>query len=538
VPYRDPSSAGAARAAGRRASSPGAGRWVLAASIIGSAMAFIDGSVVSVALPVLQKDFGVAVSTAQWVVEAYALFLSSLLLVGGALADRFGRRKLFVIGAIAFAAASLACGLSPSAAALIASRAIQGIGAALLVPASLAMLGAAFPEEERGRAVGTWSAGTSIAMAIGPAVGGWFVQAISWRSVFLINLPLAAAVIWIAQRRVPESRKTDSGPLDLMGAVFATSGLALLVFGLIEAPTVGWSSPRAWAPLSAGAIGLAAFIAVERREKNPMAPMAFFRKTTFTAVNLLTFFLYAALAALFFFLPFVLIQARGYSPAGAGVSVLPLVLIVSALSRYAGAVADRIGPRLPLTVGPAVAAAGFILFVVLPSRGPYATTVLPGLAVVGVGLAITIAPLTTTILNCVEQDEQGAASGINNAVARVAGLLAVAVLGIAATGAFNRGVDRRLDAAHVSERMREAFAPERSRLGAARPPSEASSNEKKAIQEGIAEGLEGAFRVIGVLGAVLCLLAAGCGALGVREPAASRPGRREPKASHLRRAKA
>ena len=538
MPYRDPSSAGAAHAAGRRASAYGAGGWVLAASIIGSAMAFIDGSVVSVALPVLQKDFGVAVSTAQWVVEAYALFLSALLLVGGALADRFGRRRLFVIGAVVFAAASLACALAPTAAALIAARAIQGVGAALLVPASLAMLGAAFSDEERGRAVGTWSAGTSIAMAIGPAMGGWLVQAISWRSVFLVNLPLAAAVIWIAQRRVPESRSAESGPLDVTGAVLATSGLALLVFGLIEAPTAGWTSPNAWAPLAAGAIGLAAFVAVELREKHPMVPIGFFRKMTFTAANLLTFFLYAALAILFFFLPFVLIQARGYSPAAAGVAVLPLVLIVSAGSRYAGAIADRIGPRLPLTVGPAVIAAGFVLFVILPSKGSYAATVLPGLAVVGVGLAITIAPLTTTILNCVEQDEQGAASGINNAVARVAGLLAVAVLGIAATGAFNRAVDRRLDAAHVSESTRERFAPERGRLGAARPPSGSSPAEKQAIEEGIAEGLESAFRVIGVLGAGLSLLAAGCGALGVRQPAPARRARQGQEVSDFRRAKA
>ena len=254
-----------------------------------------------------------------------------------------------------------------------------------------------------------------------------------------------------------------------------------------------------------------------------MVPIGFFRQTAFTAANLLTFFLYAALAALFFFLPFVLIQARGYSPAGAGISVLPLVVIVSAGSRYAGSVADRIGPRLPLTVGPAVTAAGFVLFALLPGQGSYALTVLPALAVVGVGLAITIAPLTTTILNSVEQDDQGAASGINNAVARVAGLLAVAVLGIAATGAFNRGVDRRLDAAHVSPKTRELFAPERARLGAARAPSAATPAEKQAIHEGVADGLEDAFRVIGLLGAGLSLLAAACGGLGVRHAATARP---------------
>jgi EmrB/QacA subfamily drug resistance transporter len=538
MPYRDPSSAGAAHATGRPANSPGAGRWVLAASIIGSGMAFIDGSVVSIALPILQKDFGIPVSTSQWVVEAYALFLSSLVLVGGALADRFGRRRLFVLGTFVFAAASLACGLAPSAAALIASRAVQGVGAALLVPASLAMLGAAFPEKERGRAVGTWSAGTAIATAIGPALGGWLVQTISWRAVFIVNLPLAAVVVWIAQRRVPESRNPDSGPLDLAGAVLATAGLGLLVFGLIEAPTVGWASPGVWVPIAAGAIGLAAFVAVEVRRAHPMVPIGFFRKTAFTAANLLTFCLYAALAALFFFLPFVLIQARGYSPAGAGISVLPLVVIVSAGSRYAGSVADRIGPRLPLTVGPAVTAAGFFLFAVLPGKGSYALTVLPALAVVGVGLAITIAPLTTTVLNSVEQADQGAASGINNAVARVAGLLAVAVLGIAATGAFNRGVDRRLDAAHVSQTTRELFAPERSRFGAARAPSAATPAEKQAIHEGVADGLEDAFRRIGLLGAALSLLAAACGGLGIRHATTARPERKKRKTSRLRGAKA
>lgn len=528
---RNPSAAASARVA------PDAGRWVLAASILGSGMAFIDGNVVSVALPILQKDFGVPVSTAQWVVEAYALFLASLVLVGGALADRYGRRRLFVLGALVFAAASLACGLAPGAGALIASRAIQGVGGALLVPASLAMLGAAFPEKERGRAVGTWSAGTAIATAVGPALGGWLVQTISWRAVFLVNLPLAAAVVWISQRRVPESRNPESWPLDLTGAVLATAGLGLLVFGLIEAPTAGWASPRVWVPLALGAAGLIAFVAVETHKAHPMVPVGFFRKLTFTAANLLTFFLYAALAALFFFLPFVLIQARGYSPAGAGISILPLVLIVSAGSRYAGSVADRIGPRLPLTIGPAVTAAGFVLFAVLPRHGSYVLTVLPALAVVGVGLAIAIAPLTATILNSVDREDQGAASGINNAVARVAGLLAVAVLGIAATGAFNRGLDRRLDAARVSEKTRALFAPERSRLGAARPPSEASPAERRAIQGGIADGLEEAFRFIGVLGAGLSILAAACGGFGVRGPATAGRERRAGKPSNLRHAK-
>jgi EmrB/QacA subfamily drug resistance transporter len=478
-------------------------------------MAFIDGSVVSVALPVLQSEFGAAVSTAQWIVEAYALFLSSLVLVGGSLADRYGRRRIFVLGACVFAAASLACAVAPTAPALIAARAVQGVGAALLVPASLALLGAAFSSKERGRAVGSWSAGTAVATAIGPALGGWLVQSLSWRAVFFVNLPLAAAVLWITFAKVPESRNPDTGPLDLAGAILATAGLGLLVFGLIEAPSVGWASPRSWGGIAAGAAGIAAFVFVEVRSKHPMVPVKLFLNRTFTAANLLTFFLYAPLAAFFFFLPFLLIQSRGYSPAEAGISVLPLVLVVSAGSRMSGGIADRIGPRLPLTIGPAVVGAGFALFAVLPHRGSYAATVLPGLVVVGLGLAIAIAPLTTTILNCVEEEDQGAASGINNAVARVAGLLAVAVFGIAAAGAFNRELDRRLDAGKVSAKTLELFAPERSRLGAAKPPKEASPEEKRAIHEGIGAGLERAFRDVGLIDAALALLAGACGGLGI-----------------------
>ena len=351
-----------------RMSSRSSGRWVLAASVLGSSMAFIDGNVVSVALPVLQQELGVGVSGAQWIVEAYALFLSSLVLVGGSLADRFGRKKLFSIGAALFALASLACGLAPGAGALIAARAVQGLGAALLVPSSLAMLGAAFPPQERGRAVGMWSALTSIASAVGPALGGWLVEAISWRAVFLINLPIAGAVLWIVQRRVAETRNPRASRLDLPGAVLATLGLGGLVYGLIEAAAVGWADPRAWGAAAAGVAGLFAFVVVERNSAHPMVPLSLFRRRTFAAANLLTLFLYAALAATFFFLPFVLIQARGYRPSAAGAATLPLVVIVSALSRTAGMLADRFGARLFLTVGPLVVGAGFLLFAILPAE--------------------------------------------------------------------------------------------------------------------------------------------------------------------------
>lgn len=493
-----------------------AARWVLVASVLGSSMAFIDGSVVSVALPVLQGELGARVSSAQWVVEAYQLFLSSLVLVGGAMADRFGRRRIFILGTTVFAAASLACGVAPDIHALIASRALQGIGAALLVPSSLAMLGAAYSETQRGRAVGAWSAWTSIAAAVGPALGGWLVQAISWRSVFLLNLPIAAAVLAIAARRVRETRGPSSRKLDVSGAAVVTAALALLVFGLIEAPARGRTSPLVWAPVAAGVVGLVAFLLVERRAPDPMVPLALFRGKTFAAANLLTLLLYAALAAMFFFLPFVLIQARGYSPAQSGASVLPLVLVVGALSRRAGAVGDRIGPRLPLTVGPVVAAVGFALIALLPRDAPYAAGLLPGLVVLGLGIAIVVAPLTTTVLNSVGRDEQGTASGINNAIARLAALLAVAGFGIVAIGAFDRELGRSLDAARVSPAVRGQVERERARLGALTPPAVASAGETKAIREGVARGLESAFHEVNLACAGLALLGGACGALGVR----------------------
>jgi len=393
---------------------------------------------------------------------------------------------------------------------------VQGIGAALLVPSSLAMLGAAFSEKERGRAVGAWSALTSAAMAIGPALGGWLVQAISWRAVFLINLPIAAAVLGIAARRVRETQSPSHRELDVLGAAAATLGFALLVFGLIETPTAGVANPRAWGPMAAGVICLGGFLLIERGASAPMVPLGLFLNRTFAAVNLLTLFLYGALAAMFFFLPFVLIQARGYSPAASGAAVLPLVFVVAALSRKSGAIADRIGPRLPLTIGPLVVGAGFLLVALLPPDRPYAASLLPGLLVVGLGIATAIAPLTTTVLNCVARDDQGTASGINNAIARLAALLAVAGFGILAIATFERDLSRRLDAARVSPAVREQVERDRSRLGALRPPPDARPEEARAVTEGVAHGLEAAFRDVNLLGAGLAFLGGACGAFGVK----------------------
>ena len=496
------------------------GRWVLAASVLGSSLSFIDGNVVSVALPVLQRELGATVSAAQWIVEAYQLFLSSLVLLGGSLADRYGRRRIFVLGTFVFAAASLACGLAPTTNTLIAARAVQGIGGSLLVPASLAMLGAAFDEKSRGRAVGTWSALTAIATAVGPALGGWLVQAISWRAVFLINLPIAVVVVWIALRKVAETRNRSAGELDFAGAALATLGFGALVYGLIEAPTVGWAHPRVWGTIAGGVALLVAFAIVELRSGHPMVPLRLFRNLTFTAANVLTLLMYAALAATFFFLPFWLIQAHGYTPAAAGASMLPLVFTVGGLSRLSGKIADRIGPRIPLTVGPLVAAAGFALFAVLPAERGFIVGVLPALVVLGLGLGIAVAPLTATVLNSVDQKNQGAASGINNAIARVAGLLAIDVLGIAVAGVFNRNLDRRLAAAHVPEATRERLKPERQKLGAMKAPEGVPQEQARAIDGAVAASLDRAFRMQSLGCSGLAVLAGAAAAIGIRRKGA------------------
>ncbi len=484
-------------------------RWVLATTILGSSMAFIDGTVVNVALPVLQKDLKASVSTVQWVVEAYALFLSALVLVGGSLGDRFGRRRVFAIGVAVFAASSAACALAPGVRWLVAARAVQGVGAALLVPSSLAILGAAFSSRERGRAVGTWSSLTSVAGAVGPVAGGWLVQVASWRAVFFLNLPIAAAVLFIALRKVPETRNPSVGRLDPAGALFATIGLAAMVFGLIEAPAAGWSDPRVWASLAAGGAALAAFVAVEARSAHPIVPLDLFRIPAFAGANLLTLFLYAALSATFFLLPFELIQAQGYSPSRAGATLFPLIVLIFALSRPAGAIADRFGPRIPLTVGPAIAAAGFFLLSVRHD-GRYVTALLPALCVLGLGMAITVAPLTTAVLNAVGERNTGTASGVNNAVARVAGLVAIAAFGVVASGVFDRALDRHLSEAGLAAVSAKIPASERLKLGAAQAPRTSSAAEARGVEKAIAAALVDSFRVSMKISAALALLSSVC----------------------------
>jgi EmrB/QacA subfamily drug resistance transporter len=417
-------------------------RAVLVSAITGSSMTFVDGTVVNVALPVLRQSLRADVAQAQWIVTAYMLFLASLILVGGALGDRWGRRKVFAAGVLLFASASVWCGLAPDAAHLILARGFQGIGAAMLVPGSLALISAGFSREDRARAIGTWAGWTSIAAGIGPLAGGWLVQTLSWRWIFFLNLPFAVGVLVLVRLRVPESRgETDGGPIDWPGAALATMGLFGVVYGLIRAGAEGLAERTVIASLALGAGALVAFAWREAHARWPMVPPSLFRSPGFSGANLLTLLLYAGLGQTMFVLPFHLIQRRGYSPVEAAAALLPFVGVMFLLSRWAGGLLNRTGPKLPLTAGPAVAAVGFWLFVPLGSRGSYWTEIFPPVLVMSLGMALCVAPLTTTVMASVEETHAGLASGINNAVARVATLLAVALAGLVAGERLAEGLD-------------------------------------------------------------------------------------------------
>ena len=406
-----------------------AGRWVLAATVLGSALASIDATVVGIALPAIGREFRVGLGSLQWVVNAYTLTLAGLLLVAGALGDRYGRRLVFQIGVIWFAAASAACALAPGSGTLIAARALQGIGAALLTPGSLAILQASFHPDDRGKAIGAWSGLGGVAAAIGPFLGGWLVAAVSWRLIFVINLPLAALVVAMAWRHVPESRDTElGGRVDLLGGALVTGGLVGLTYGLIEGTERGWTAPPVLGALLAGVLVLAAFVWREHRAASPLLPLGLFRSVRFSATNAVTFIVYGALGGALFLLPIQLQQVSGYTALEAGVALLPVTIIMLLLSSRSGALAARIGPRPQMTVGPLVVGAGFALLTRIGTGGDYLTEVLPAVSVFGLGLAITVAPLTATVLAAVPARHAGVASAVNNDVARAASLIAVAVL--------------------------------------------------------------------------------------------------------------
>ncbi len=401
----------------------------MAATVLGSGMASIDATVVGIALPTIGRQFHAGVTQLQWVSNAYTLALAGLLLLGGSLGDRFGRRRVFLIGTVWFAVASMLCGLAPDVQTLIAARALQGVGAALLTPGSLAILQASFAPTDRAKAIGAWSGLGGVATAIGPFLGGWLIGVASWRLIFFINVPVAVAVVVVASRHVPESRDTSAdGRIDVPGAILVSAGLAAVVYGLTEAATRGWNSPVTLATLLAGVVLLGAFLVTEARERAPMMPLGLFGSRQFSGANAVTFAVYGALGGALFLLPIQLQEVLGFTPLAAGMSLLPITVIMLALSARSGALAARIGPRLQMSVGPLLVAAGLALMARIGTGGSYVAEVLPAMVVLGFGLAVTVAPLTAAVLAAAPTEHSGVASAVNNDVARVAALITVAVL--------------------------------------------------------------------------------------------------------------
>jgi EmrB/QacA subfamily drug resistance transporter len=483
-----------------------AGPWILAATILASSMAFIDSTVVNIAVPTLQSSFHATVVDVQWVIESYGLLLSALILAGGALGDLFGRRRIFLSGIGLFAVASAACGLAPNINSLVAARCFQGVGAALLVPASLAIISASFDEKSRGQAIGTWSGFTAITMAFGPVLGGWLIEHGSWRWAFFLNLPLAVAVVLISLWRVPESRGAKVGHIDWLGALLATVGLGGIVTGFVEVPRGGWGRPLVIGSLTAGLIFLVLFVIVEKRAASPMVSGSLFKSRGFTGANLITLFLYAALGVFFFVFPMDLIQVRGYSTTVAGAAVLPMILSVFLLSHWSGGLVARYGARAPLTVGPLIVAAGFLIFALLPAGWSYWASFFPASLMLGLGMAVTVAPVTTVVMNSADQDHVGAASGINNAVARVAGVLAIAVIGIVLVKAFGSSLEHGLARLSLPENVANAIRGKEIDLAGLEVPRGLDQKTTKAIQSAVAAAFTSGFRLVMVFCAALAAL--------------------------------
>jgi EmrB/QacA subfamily drug resistance transporter len=515
--FRDPCDENIIRAGAAETSCAKArGRWILAATILASSMAFIDGTVVNVALPALQTNLSATAVDVQWVIEAYSLLLSAFLLAGGSLGDHYGRRRVFLIGVTIFALSSAACGFAADVAQLIAARALQGFGAALLVPGSLAIISSSFSEQDRGQAIGTWSAFSAITTGIGPVLGGWLIEHVSWRAVFFINLPIAVLVILISLRHVAETAERDRDPVDWFGAILAVLGLGAVVYGLIESSRFGFANRMVVSALIAGVLLLIAFLVVELRSAHPMLPLGFFHSRIFAGTNILTFLLYAALGGTMFFLPLNLIQVQRYSPTAAGATMLPFILIMSLLSRWSGGLVVRYGPKLPLIIGPLLAAAGYALFMMPAVDGNYWTEFFPPVVLLGLGMAVTVAPLTTTVMGSVPENHAGLASGVNNAVARTAGLIAIAVLGIVMLNVFRNTLDRHLHESTFSAATTESIRMQSNKLGAIEIPRDQDPATQQSIRRAIDESFVSGFRTVMMIGALLAGASALVSAIFVR----------------------
>lgn len=482
------------------------GRWVLLATILGSSLTFIDGTVVNVALPVLQEKLDANVTDVQWVIEGYALMLASLILVGGSLGDKFGRKKLFTIGVIIFTIASAWCGFSRNIDELILARLFQGLGGAILIPGSLAILSSNFNKGERGKAIGTWSGFSAITAALGPLLGGWLIDNFSWRWIFFINLPIAVIVLLITFFKVEESKDNENDQkLDLIGSFLVTVGLGLLVYGLIESSELGLNNILVMGLVAGGMLILLLFLFVESRLKSPMLPLSLFKSRTFSGSNILTFFIYSALSGALFFFPFNLIQVQGYTATEAGAALLPLIISISLLSRWSGGLMDKYGAKLPLVFGSLVVAAGYFMLIIPDVGGSYWTTFFPGILLLGIGMGITVAPLTTTVMSSVDESRSGLASGVNNAIARTAGLIAIAVVGIVVMNTFSYDLDKNLESISLTDKEISQLESDKINLAAMEIPESVDATTASFIKDAISDSFISAFQVAMLISVILAL---------------------------------
>jgi EmrB/QacA subfamily drug resistance transporter len=474
-------------------------RLTLVACILGSAIVFVDQTVVNVALPALRADLGASLAGQQWVVESYLLLLASLILVGGSLGDLYGRRRIFAIGVAGFGGASLVCAVAPSIEVLIAARALQGAFGALLVPSSLAIITTVFGPRERAAAIGSWTAGTSAAIAIGPPLGGLLVDALSWRVIFAMNVPFVLVCLWLIAGAVPESPGNREHRIDVPGAVLCALGLAGPTYALIQQPLLGFSDPAVWLPLVGGIGALAAFLAYERRAPDPMLPPSIFRSRNFAVGNVVTLTVYAGLGSAAFFIAIFLQQVAGYSAFHAGLALLPISLLLISLSRRFGELSTRLGPRLLMSAGPLVGGIGLLAFTRVDERAQYATQVLPATLLFGLGLAMTVAPLTATVLQAADRRHAGIASGVNNAIARVAQLLAIAAVGAVVSAQFGAEVDGRLDDRARADEATRAYVDEARARPLAVPGSSADAGTRAAVRAADVEAFRAGMVVAGML---------------------------------------
>lgn len=476
--------------------------WVLVTAILGSSLAFIEGSVVNLALPAMQSGFGVASTELQWVINAYLLVLGSFMLIGGSLADRYGLRRIFIVGTAIFGCAALVCALAPSLTVLTIARLIQGLGGALLVPASLALISKHFDEHERGRAIGTWAGASALTTALGPVLGGWLVDEWGWRAVFLLMPPFALLTLLVVWWRVPVSPPSGKAHLDYSGALLLAAALASLIYALVT-PGSAWQ--RLLLCIIAVLLG-AAFIWRERYFEAPMLPLTLFRSRPFSGANLMTLLLYCALSGALYFLPFNLIQVQGYTALQAGAAFLPFTLIMGFGSTYAGGLLRRFDARTILTIGPLITALGFMALAIPGTQAAFITGFLPGIAIIGIGMTISVAPLTTVVMSSVSETQAGVASGVNNTAARFAGVLAVAALTGIAVGYFSGALNNRLRAQNLPSVLMEQLSTHTDRLAELTPPAEASPPEAVAIKQAINDAYVETFRVLVILCGLLAAL--------------------------------